>query len=608
MEQRVLSDDICNPAFELTPISAVTLERLDGKVPLVVGVTGHVGLDARSHPELEKAVEAFFLELKQRYPATPLLVLSSLAEGADRIVARVALRPEIGALLQAVLPMPQSEFEADFPEPQSREEFHRLLSAAHAGIRVVGALESERDRRYLRCGAFIAKHCQILLAIWDGEKSRGPGGTADIVQYKLEGSPEEMRDSIGPVDPLELGPVYHIEGIRAQQASRDWTQSPRRRWLYPYIYEAQKAVNPGTFYHEHVFEPIDRFNAENIDSEQLESSLLVPEAVLDECSDIESGNLLYVHRLFARADARAIQLRKLTRRALYAFSVLVGISAVCLETANGLLGEPELVLVRFSTAFFYPFLLMLALAAYTRVKRARLQDRFQDYRALAEGLRVQFFWCLCGIRESVASQYLGKLRIELFWIRHACVSARLLVSRCGPSLNRERTEIVLRYWVRDQLAYFQRRGGAQRKLAGKLHRMVELLFWSGALIASFVSCLGILGHLHLYPRPALPLIEWIISPETEGFDVLFFVSIIATVIAALIGNFAEKTSPEENARQFARMEHLFADAEREIQRELNAEQLSHVTRCIFDLGDASLEENGDWLVRHRERPVDVPHH
>ena len=81
-------------------------------LPLVIGVTGHRDLRVQDIPELEAAVRNVLAELHAMCPKTPLVLLSPLAEGADRLVARVALAD--GATLVAPLPLARAEYEKDF--------------------------------------------------------------------------------------------------------------------------------------------------------------------------------------------------------------------------------------------------------------------------------------------------------------------------------------------------------------------------------------------------------------------------------------------------------------------------------------------------------------
>src|SRR5215467_13382687 len=92
------------------------MDTLPDRLPLVIGVTGHRDLRDRDVPELERQVVDFIVSLRRDYlgrdSETPLIVLSSLAEGADRLVARVAMAH--GARLVAPLPMPVEEYRRDF--------------------------------------------------------------------------------------------------------------------------------------------------------------------------------------------------------------------------------------------------------------------------------------------------------------------------------------------------------------------------------------------------------------------------------------------------------------------------------------------------------------
>jgi hypothetical protein len=96
--------------------------------------------------------------------------------------------------------MPKAIYETDFRTPESLTEFSDLLRRAvkwfelpllppstESKIRSHG---EARDRQYAYVGAYIARHSQILIALWDGVTSEAEGGTAQIVRFKLLGVPE----------------------------------------------------------------------------------------------------------------------------------------------------------------------------------------------------------------------------------------------------------------------------------------------------------------------------------------------------------------------------------------------------------------------------------
>lgn len=130
-------------------------------LPLVIGVTGHRDLSPVDREALEGRVRAIFVELQNRYPATLLVLLSPLAEGADRLAARVAL--SCGVSLIVPLPMAQDLYETDFETPASLAEFRDLLQQAEAWFELAPAVDgvqeatemggASRDRLYAQVGA-----------------------------------------------------------------------------------------------------------------------------------------------------------------------------------------------------------------------------------------------------------------------------------------------------------------------------------------------------------------------------------------------------------------------------------------------------------------------
>jgi hypothetical protein len=140
-----------------------------------IGVTGH-----RILAEVEK-IEAGIAEalrfIEHQFPGETLAVVSSLAEGADRLVARQILsRPQ--ARLIVPLPLPESDYLDDFITEKSKEEFISLLSQAEEVIHL--PLASSREEAYEAAGRYMLEHNDVLVAVWDGQAAQGQGGTGDI--------------------------------------------------------------------------------------------------------------------------------------------------------------------------------------------------------------------------------------------------------------------------------------------------------------------------------------------------------------------------------------------------------------------------------------------
>jgi hypothetical protein len=114
--------------------------------------------------------------------AAPPVVVSSLAEGSDRIVAAAGLAA--GFALEAILPFGRAEYARDFGTEASRREFDELLARASTVIEL-DAVPANRPRAYEAAGIAMLTKLNVLITIWNGEGAAGIGGTAEIVSRSL---------------------------------------------------------------------------------------------------------------------------------------------------------------------------------------------------------------------------------------------------------------------------------------------------------------------------------------------------------------------------------------------------------------------------------------
>jgi hypothetical protein len=183
---------------------------------LRVGVSGHRGppkLPEQSLTPIRKALDFLFASVGAN--VAERIVVSSLAEGADRLVAEAGLAA--GFTLQAVLPLPRDEYARDFATVESRAAFESLLARASDVTELPGDADA-RPRAYEAAGLLMLARIDILIAIWDGEPAAGTGGTAEIVDRALadgilvvwieSARPEAMQlsqpDGFRPGDPAAL--------------------------------------------------------------------------------------------------------------------------------------------------------------------------------------------------------------------------------------------------------------------------------------------------------------------------------------------------------------------------------------------------------------------
>ena len=194
------------------PKGSPLLSTAKGPLPLVLGVTGHRTIREEDRAAIETMVREIFKTIANTIKSTSLVLISSLAEGADRLVARIAL--EEGARLVVPLPLPRDDYENDFASEESRVEFGQLLDKATQVFEVNRTADvsigASRDRAYELAGVHVVRHCQILIALWDSVDTGKTGGTWEIVRYKLHGIPDQFDPGHSPLDSPETGPVFQI--------------------------------------------------------------------------------------------------------------------------------------------------------------------------------------------------------------------------------------------------------------------------------------------------------------------------------------------------------------------------------------------------------------
>jgi len=149
---------------------------MGGAGSVVVGVTGHRALPAGD--ELPAAVDGALDVLAD---GRAVHLLTSLAEGADRLVAHRVLARD-GGTIEALLPLAVDDYERDFTAPASVEEFHALLAVATAA-EVVPCASEDREARYEAAGVAVVERSEAVVALWDGQPARGRGGTAEVVGH-----------------------------------------------------------------------------------------------------------------------------------------------------------------------------------------------------------------------------------------------------------------------------------------------------------------------------------------------------------------------------------------------------------------------------------------
>lgn len=227
---------------------AIGPKARDARPPLAlrVGITGSRDLSNADTAILEDAIGSVLADVANAihgsasdqsigkfYSDSPpiLTLISPLAEGADRLTARLAVNRKWR--LTAPLPFARVEYERDFPDTVN--EFCTLLEVAIADGQVVelaGTRQREQEA-YHDVGRFVLNHSDILIAIWDGGPPAKVGGTAHIAsEARALGIPIIWINSAPPHQTFFLGedpdddPIPY-ETTRAERLVRQIVEVPQ---------------------------------------------------------------------------------------------------------------------------------------------------------------------------------------------------------------------------------------------------------------------------------------------------------------------------------------------------------------------------------------------
>jgi len=563
-------------------------------VPLVVAVTGHRDLVAAEIPALRERVRSFIAELRREYPERDLVLMTPLAEGADRLAAEEALAA--GLPLTVVLPMPRNLYEEDFATAASREQFAGLCAAATdlfelpmtpgntpASIRGGGP---NRAHQYAQLGVFLSAHCHILLALWDGRPSAELGGTAQIVRFHQDDvmpgyTPPASASGLTLTDD-ESDLVYHVVCSRNRPGGAPAAGlTPLECAWYTRDEQAPRSPTLPPKYRA-VFRRAGEFNVDALRHAEAIDREGWPLLAADRAAALPLG-LRDIDELFTAADWLAIRYQRRTiaaLRAVHAFVLLIGITYVSYTdfTSNRIL-------------LFALLALMLAAGAVAYVaSRGAWHRKHLDYRALAEGLRVQFYWAASGVTSGQVSKFahdnfLQMQDTELGWIRNVM---RVAGTECDVAASRDAAGLgfAVAEWIGDecsgQLGYFRRRTAERLARSLATERVGRLGLWASA--ATLLSL----------------LLVGVAIPESARDPMVYAVGCVLLMVGVRKA-YATATAEFELIKQYEFMARIFANARRRLDEAVDDEERRRVLKV---LGDAALEEHAEWILMHRQRAID----
>jgi len=589
------------------PAAIATAESLS--IPLLVGVVGHRDLVPDEMPAVRDAVDRLLRALRAAQPDVPIKLLSAQAEGADLLVADVAQRLGIGVI--AVLPFAARQCRADLGSDAARATFDRTMAGAET-LELApatgttsgdpGPPDEARDRQFERAGDLIVQHSSLLIAVWDGLETEHRAGTARAIERRRgldgarDGDPRAVPDGLLSAADNDL--TYEIRCARLQNGAAGTAAAGVRVIGFVTGGSTFGGVKNGI---PPVLATLLARTAEfNRDAAAYGTQIarggrpLIADGAVP-----ASGALSYLSGLFTTADWLAVHFGRSFRRALATrFSLWALMAYLLLAFKNSPDGVRGFVAI---AAVLSIFALGWLLAFWARHRS--WDRRYLDYRALAEGLRVDFYWELSGVRaqfdDAFAHEgFLQKQDAQIEWMRAAMRVVNLRCSLYPRATASQGFEHALSAWVgaagpasgSGQLLYYRKRAVTlERRLAVAEHISRSMLV-GGLLLALILAAdvvLRLLGHA--------PMLE----PAPRG--AMLMALALLTAYTAIFEIYLAERADRSLVRQYRHMDALFSVAAQQLRSARTRADKLDILRA---LGHACLTEHAQWILAHRDKRID----
>ena len=524
-----------------------------GKIPLMIGTTGHLDIREEDRGMLRETVIRELNKLKEHCPHTPMVMLCSLARGADLLCAEAA--EAAGISLWAVLPMDREEYEKDF-SPENLTRFDYYMERAEKAYVAPAAEEPpetwSRDFCYRQAGIHVAEHCQVMLALWDGGPDRsGCGGTAAV---------KSLMDG-------KWQPVHGAPARCAENALTIHVMTPRKG-AEGDAGEIRILGNREAM--AEILAKTDEFNA--LAETAGDSYPLLPE---DAGGDDGLRRMEEVHRA---ADSLSMRFAKQYRR------ILAGLAATgtLLTMAFLIYDEKNMI----PMILLCGAMLICAFLLSGAASRSACHRRYIEYRALAETMRVQAYLRYAGSGVEAQRLMTWTQRMESAWILCAVCAMN---AQPAPEKIRDIREC----WVQDQQAYHRKAGRRTgRRSEGNDRTVRVILICSIAAYAVTLAFELLCGGLIF--RPAIH------AEDPEGFRTIMKIALGSLSAGTLfLSGYYGKLNLERRASDHAKMETFHR-----VMAERLAEQ-GQTESLLETLAREELAENGSWCSYRRDNKPEL---
>lgn len=430
----------------------------NAEIPITIGVSAHRNIRTDHLARVESQVRKVISDLRELCPNSPLRMVTGLAFGGDLLCAKIAA--EMGVKLEVALPFDEDKYvnPVDFPRGSDDEYWAIRNSNAVVDCFVAPDVEkvehSETDRDYLfrQQAIYVATRCHVMLALWDGTEAsdkRKECGTNAAVGFALKHNYYQQNG-------MEFYPALDGAVIKIF--------SPREGRTYGEIKEEQTKIKylvPTGVLREIADGIKNKPTGERIiragsDSAYYEETTEIPAPLKEVLCRTDRYNYDYIKYCAAKKteqtpdssdflmDEKEYNAGSDKTRAIHdCYKIASELSSANkkrnLKAVMFLATMGMLLILAFmlydQLSFVWTVVTCLAMvgllvASYFLVSSGDKtgfggHDRFIEYRALAEALRVQYFMALYGINDNVSVYFTWSHKSMMPWVRKAVIALTL---------------------------------------------------------------------------------------------------------------------------------------------------------------------------------------
>lgn len=659
-------------------------------VPIYVGITGH--RDIENEEQIMDQIITILKRILQQYPSSPIVLLTPLAEGTDRVAAKAVNKMRLPRISYSVLlPMNENEYKATFSDETSINAYEHLKKKAigcyqvpiksGTQIKDVTKKEERHSKYFANMGAYLSLNTQILIAVWNGEEEKERnlcglsdrkavgiscassgarctynnfkhGGTYHILRMRFFGIEDEYRGDESYLSNREFGPVYWIYAKRKSSGYlmidktivgpiypdfplnfskfddvvTDKMCKKRVLDCFSRVEETSSTLIKRLGIHQseiqtygEMLSQLEHYNYDLIKQHtQLKLKMIASEKYLgtyfpkdgeEEVFNFHSQEGVLVDH-YKAADSMSGLFRDKRKHQIIALVLIALIGLLYFNLYSGPLPNNWFIM-SYSMTYFVGTMYYLL-----RVKSCRYHEKYQNYRGIAEALRVQLFWSLGGVEAEVTQYYLNNQKSTIEWIRVAINNVVMLYkAQTNGHLNLAKNrELVSKLWLINQSKYYAEKAPQKKKIDFNQTRLAQFLFGIAFLVAIGLTAFDFAEFIYFRTcgtnSPIAPFIKAYPYEAVHKWFV-FLVGFIPVIIAST-KVFTELMAYSKLARNYAWMRMVYRLAVHEYQRitinHMHEEEILEVKvkKLLYDVGKEALLENGEWIGIIQERVPELP--